>query len=135
MIFEFVSDPFSEVRKVIKSWRPRGCKTEPQYKKSLASKLESELKKRKVEREYGTGLRRVDIVVDGKVPIEMKRDLTSQGVLQRTIGQLDLYLKDWDKVFLVICGEVRPELLKSLKEYTSKKYHILGGERVEIIVK
>lgn len=132
MVIFFSTGVFAEVRRVIKSWKPRGCKTEKDYEKSLRQKLEKELKNRKIQRQFGAARQRVDIVVDGKVPIEIKKDLNSTAALQRTIGQLDQYLEDWPGVFLVLCGETDRDMLGSLQEYTRKKAGFLGGRRIEI---
>jgi hypothetical protein len=45
----FWLDPFGKVRKVIESWRPRGCATEKEFEASLLRKLKKELKKQKVQ--------------------------------------------------------------------------------------
>jgi hypothetical protein len=139
MEFGFTVDPFGTVGKVIRSWRPRGCKTEKDYRESLKLKLQKELGNQKIQPDYGRGSQHIDIVVDGKVPIEIRKDLKSTGSLKRTIGQLDRDLKDWKGVFLVLCGEIRPDLVTSLKQYAKKQ---TGGlsypfsyEKVEIIVK
>ena len=131
----FGGGPFAEVRGAIKSWKPRGCKTEKDYERSLEAKLRKELKKRNIQTQYGSVRQKVDIVVDSKVAIEIKKDLNSTGDLQRTIGQLDQYLHAWEGVFLVLCGETAPDLLKSLQQYARKTAGFLTSERVEVICK
>jgi hypothetical protein len=93
------------------------------------------LKDEKILSQYGSGIQRVDIVVHSKVPIEIKKNLKSNAALQRTIGQLEQYLEDWDYLILVLCGEINSELLKSLKEYVNKKTDIMGHDRIDVIVK
>ena len=75
MIFGFRYDPFGTVKKHIEGWKPRNCKTEKEYEKSLAKKLDKELVNQKIETQYGTGKYRIDIVVDGKVPVEIKNNI------------------------------------------------------------
>jgi len=133
MAWGFTLDPFGTVHEVIESWRPKGYTPEKEFEQSLLRKLQRELKKQKIQTQYGSGRQRVDIVVHGKVPIEVKKDLKSTSALQRTIGQLEQYLQDWDRLFLVLYDDVAPYLLKSLKEYADKK-DILG-ERIIVIVK
>jgi len=132
MVTLFGPNPFEEVSTVIKSWKPRACKTEKDYEKSLRQELEKELKNRTIQSQYGAGRQRVDICVDGKVPIEIKKDLDSTAAYQRTIGQLDDYLKKWDGVFLILCGETAPDVLKSLQEYARKRASVLTGDRIKI---
>jgi hypothetical protein len=139
MEFGFALDPFGTVGKVIRSWRPRGCKTEKDYRDSLKLKLQKELGNQKIQPEYGRGSQYIDIVVDGKVAIEIRKGLKSTGSLKRTIGQLDRDLKDWKGVFLVLCGEIRPDLVTSLKQYAKKQTSGLSYpfsyEKLEIIRK
>lgn len=135
MVTLFGPNLFEEVWTVIKSWKPRRCKTEKEYEKSLRRKLEKELKNRTIQSQFGAGRQRVDICVDGKVPIEIKKDLDSTAAYQKTKGQLDQYLKDWQGVFLVLCGETDRDMLKDLQKYARKRASLLTGERIEVIEK
>ncbi len=135
MTFKFRLNPFGTVKKIINEWEPRRCSTEKDFEKSLLLELQNKLKDEKILSQYGSGRQRVDIVVHGKVPIEIKKDLRSNAALQRTIGQLEQYLEDWGYLFLVLCGNVNSELLKSLKEYVNKKTDIVGDDRIDLIVK
>jgi len=121
MSLGFTIDSYGSVEEVIKSWQPRGCATEKEFEQSLSKKLEKELKNQKIQTQYGPGRQRVDIVVHKKVPIEIKKDLTTTSALQRTLGQVDQYLQDWNYLFLVLCGDVEPNLLKSLKKACESK--------------
>lgn len=125
-------DIFDEVGKVIKSWKPRGCKTEKDYEKRLIQKLEKELPKRNIQKQIGSGRQRVDIVVDDKLAIEIKKDLDSTGAYHRLIGQLDQYLKKWSEVFVVLCGETDRDMHKSLQKYANSKASVLSGWRIKI---
>jgi hypothetical protein len=128
----FGPDLFGEVQAVIKSWKPRGCRTEKDYERSLEGRLRSELKDRKVQPQYGSARQRVDIVVGNKVPIEIKKDLVTTAKLQQTLGQLDQYIESWEKVFLVLCGNTPPDILASLRQYARKKASFFGGEKIQI---
>jgi len=121
MSWGFTSDPFGTVLEVIKAWRPTNCKTENDFEKSLLKELRNKLKNQKSQPQYGSGRQRVDIVVQKKVPIEIKMNLKSTAALQRTIGQLEQYLEDWKRLFLVLCGDIDPDLLKSLVKFASTK--------------
>ena len=100
----FFSDPVEDVRRVLRIWSPKGCQTEKDYEESLANELKTEMKNTEIIQQYGSGRQRVDIVVDQKVAIEIKNDMTSTAAIHRAIGQLE-GMKKWDKVFLVLCGE------------------------------
>ena len=103
MLFGY--DLSDKVERIIKSWKPQGCKTEKDYEKSLQKELIAKLKDCRVESQYGAGRQSVDICVDDKIPIEIKKDLKSQANYHRAKGQLDDYIRKWDKVFLILCGE------------------------------
>ncbi len=121
MPYSFTLNPFGRVCQAIESWRPRGCKTEKDYENSLVKKLRKELVNQTIIQQYGSGRQRVDIVVHNKVPIEVKKDLKTTAALQRAIGQLNLYLKDWKGIILVLCGEVSPDLMRDILDY-AKQY-------------
>ncbi len=134
MSLDYWLDPFGEVCKVIKSWKPKGCKTEKEFEKSLLRKLQKELKGKKIQAQYGSGRQRIDIVVDDKVPIEVKKDIKDTSALQRLIGQMEQYFKKWEGLVLVICGNIEQDHLKELKEY-AKKWEWSFDEGLIIIVK
>lgn len=135
MIFGFRFDPDGTVKKHIENWKPRNCKTEKDYEKSLARKLDKELKNQKIETQYGTGKYRIDIVVDSKVPVEIKNDLKTTSGLQRVIGQLDSLYKHFTSVILVICGEVKSDYIKDLEKYAEDKMTMTMVNPLHIIVK
>lgn len=121
----FTLDPFGRVCEAIESWRPRGCKTEKDYERSLVKKLEKELVKQTITPQWASGRQRIDIVVHGKVPIEIKKDLNSTAALHTTIGQLNQYLRDWDGIILVLCGDIAGDLLKDLQKYVASQDALL----------
>jgi len=89
-------------------------------------KLQNELVNQTITPQWGSARQRVDIVVHGKVPIEVKKDLKSTAALQRTIGQLNQYLKDWQGVILVLCGDISSDLLNDLKKYAESQSTLLS---------
>lgn len=137
MSWGFALDPFGTVLEIIDSWKPRNCKTEKDFERSLSSLLSQKLKKQNIETQYGAGKQRINIVVDQKVPIEIKNNLNTTACLQRTVGQLDFHLKKWDRVILVLCGEVKSYMYSDLKQYAEEKtgLTLLDGERVFVINK
>ncbi len=116
--------PFERVGEAIESWRPRNCSTERDYENSLARKFQRDLVNQRIDQQYGSGRQRVDIVVDGRVPVELKKDISSNADLHRTIGQLDQYEKTWKGAILVLCGEAPRHVLHELRDYAKKHTNI-----------
>ena len=104
-----------DVIKLIDDWRPRKCETEKDFERSLHKHLEKNLEKSDVIKQYAAGRVKGDIVVDGKILIEIKDSLKSTGQLQRLLGQLEIYATQWKgNVIVVICGGSQRDLLKLL---------------------
>jgi hypothetical protein len=103
------------VIKVINAWRPRGCKTEIQYRNSLYKKLEATFQQPPVK-EYGAGRVRADIAYDNFICIELKFNFRTTGTYHRLIGQLHDYKKAFDNVIIILVGETDPHLFKDLKK-------------------
>ena len=102
---------------LIESWRPRSCETEKEFEKSLMRHLEKNLEKAEIIQQYAAGRLRGDIVVDGKILIEIKQDLDSTGKLQRLLGQIELYNSKWNgQVVVVLCGESKRDLLQVVRD-------------------
>ena len=68
-------------------------------------------------------------------PIEIKKDIMSNAVLQRLIGQIEQYLVNWKYLVLVVCGEIAPDYLAMLEDYAKTKTDFMGDNRLYIIVK
>jgi len=111
----FTSDNMGKVEKIIKKWKPKGCKTEKDYEKSLVKFLHEKMPDVKIVQQYGTGTQRIDIVVGEKVAIELKKGLKTTSAYHRLRGQLKEYEKNWDKIFVVVCGAVKDNLKKDLE--------------------
>tara|TARA_B100000886_G_scaffold66812_1_gene41956 strand:- start:784 stop:1281 length:498 start_codon:yes stop_codon:yes gene_type:complete len=113
--------------KILKNWKPRGCKSEKQYETKLMSKFKKEFDDLKSEEHKGSrlvlkgqgdGRNIYDIVIDDKYFIELKYNLDSTGKMDRLIGQLDRYLKkiNSEDFFLILCGKTEDNLLDRIKE-------------------
>jgi hypothetical protein len=98
----------------IRSWKPRGCSTELQYRNSLHKKLEDSFPRTPPVKEYGYGRVRADIAFERKIGIELKLDLNSTTKLQRLKGQLDDYAKTFGTSVVVLVGKTDRSLLKDL---------------------
>lgn len=107
-------DNVSHVENLIKEWKPKGCKTERDFKEDLFKYLEKKLEGIEIIRESGKERVRVDLAVGNKTFIEFKKDLKDTGQLQRLLGQLEIYSNKLDNIIVVICGEADKSLLKQL---------------------
>lgn len=134
MRWGFKLKPFSTVQEIIEAWQPTGCNSEKEYEKSLLQELQRRLKKQTIQTQYGSGRQRIDIVVHKKVPIEIKLNLKSTASYQRLIGQLEEYLQDWNQIILVLCGTIKLDLKKSLKDYIDRKEEIYSFEEKVILI-
>lgn len=105
-----------EVMKLIDVWRPRACKTEKDFERSLHRHLQKNLQHADIIPQYASGRVKGDICVDGEVLIELKDTLESTAQLQRLLGQLELYNVQWKgKVIVVVCGDSQRDFVKTLK--------------------
>ena len=121
MSIGFNWDPMGKVSKIIDDWNPGLLKTEKEYEISLVARLEKELSKEKIEQQYGAGKQKIDILINEKLAIEMKRNLKSTPEYQRLIGQITEYIEKWDYLIILIVGEVKDSLLKDLIKFVKNK--------------
>lgn len=110
------------VAQEIESWRPRGCRTEIQYRNSLFNKLEDAFRIAPTK-EYGHGRVRADIAFERRLAIELKLDLNTTGKQQRLKGQLDDYAKAFNSTIVVLVGDTQRNLLEDLKK-KAREYSI-----------
>lgn len=109
-----------DVLALVEKWRPRNCKTEKDYERSLFNHLQKNLEKSDVIKQYAVGRIRGDIVIDKKILIEIKKDLDSMSQYQRLKGQIDDYGRQWDgRVVIIFCGEVQRDLKKEIEKQAS----------------
>jgi hypothetical protein len=87
----FTWDSMGEVGKIIRAWKPKGCKTEKDYENSLVNVLREKMPDVNIVSQYGSGTQKIDIVAGRTVAIELKKDLKTTGAYQRLIGQLHGY--------------------------------------------
>ena len=131
----FKWDPLGMVGGLIKKWKPRDCKTEKDYEKSLYSFLHKELGDIQVTKQFARGRVRADLAVGDKVIIELKNSLDTTAKYQRLMGQLREY-QDWDGfIVVVLTGKTDPNLRKELDNYVEKEGATLWEETITIIDK
>ena len=142
-----------EVLSIIKRWTPKKKYTrETEYSDELAEFIRKKLKESQqgilfgcpeehyVKREGGRS--RADIEVDGRIGIELKRNLKGKTEMNRLMGQLSDYEDEYKCIIVVLCGEVREETVDELRYKLKKKYgtvsisdfgFVLQKPRVEIV--
>ena len=120
-------DPGQNVAGLIKRWNPRRCRTEKEYERSLVRFLESKLQGKEVVPQYASGRVRGDIVIDKKVLIEIKVNLSSIAKLRTLLGQIDLYASEWKRdVVIVLCGRHDKNLVQQLKKSMKRRIHAMS---------
>jgi hypothetical protein len=137
MGFGFWFDAPGTVKKLIREWQPKNCRTEKDFERSLVAWLESKLEGKDIAKQFGVGRVRSDVVIDKKVLVELKINLDSTAKLQRLLGQIQLYKEDWAKpVFLVLCGKHDANLVRKL-QHAVKPYaeSLLDEFSVDLTVK
>jgi len=109
---------------LIESWKPRNCKTEAQYTRSLKKHLENEFTPDDIyiSSESGLQMSRVDIVIGRKksyrdFAIELKKDLKSSE-FDRLKGQIHTYTTaDFNHILIILVGKTEARLETELKKY------------------
>ena len=115
-----VWDDTSAVVSLIKKWKPRGCKSEKDYEKSLYEFLHAELGNVLITKQFARGRLHADIVVGNKVIIEFKHKLRSTAEYHRLLGQMMEYTEWEGSVIIVLSGESEANLKKELKRRAAK---------------
>ncbi len=131
--FEYL-DPDDMVLSAIKRWKPRACETEKQYENSLYGFLHKEFPDIQITKQFANGRVRADIVVGGKIIIELKNNLDTTAKYQRLMGQLMVY-EEWDgQIFVLLTGKTDPNLRKQLSSYAQQTTCGDLDDREKIIV-
>src|SRR5213593_1548165 len=90
------------VHDVIQQWTPKQYRLELEYEKDLHAFLKQRLPFAKITRQYGSGRIKCDLAVATDVMIELKVKLTSTNKLQRLLGQIELFQKEWEEKPLIV---------------------------------
>jgi len=121
-------NPVGRIEDLIKEWKPRRCKTEGQFEKSLFEFLEERTEGIDLIRQYGQGRARVDIAVGRKVFVELKHNLNSTSKFQRLIGQLEIYKKEkFENIIVVLCGKIDKGFLRELERQAEESKRLIPG--------
>lgn len=116
---------FDRVLRIVKDWAPKEeYSIEEGYRNELMSYLRQELnrvgpfefapRKHKIQKEHGRSL--ADIAVDGKIGIELKKDLKSRPAIDRLRGQVSRFRKDYSDIILVLCGNIDESAYEEVRE-------------------
>lgn len=118
---KWLGDSAGVLTSLFSKWHPRNCKNEKDYENSLYSFLHKELEDHQITKQYGKGRFRADLVIDNKLIIEIKYNLSTPSKYQRLLGQLAEY-KEWDgRIVLLLVGRTDPNLKKQLTSYLKKE--------------
>jgi len=116
-------NPRRVVVQVIRDWKPQPARLESEYEKSLHRFLKDNLPFVKITRQYGSARVKCDLATGNDVMIELKAGFRSTQKLQRLIGQVDLFRREFRKpLVVVLLGETEEDLLhdlhRSLRDYS-----------------
>jgi len=122
LVLRYAANPLRTVMELVVKWKAQPGRAESEYEKSLYDFLRSQLPFVKITRQYGAARVKCDLGVGQDVMIELKAGFRSTQKLQRLIGQIELYHREWRKpVVVVLLGESDQDLLhdlhRSLREY------------------
>jgi hypothetical protein len=131
LVLHYAANPRRTVMELVEEWKPEPGRLESQYEKSLYDFLCRNLPFVKITRQYGAARVKCDLAVGKDVMIELKAGFRSTQKLQRLIGQIELYNREWKKpVIVVLLGETEQDLLhdlhRSLREYDN--VHVVTKE-------
>lgn len=105
----------SELLHQLQRWRPGRREHEKSYEQALVKFLRNRLPQASVRTQmYMTSqddeTLRIDVVVDGRIGIEIKRNLRSTGEVDRCLAQMQRYARTWRQrgpLFLLVCESER----------------------------
>ena len=127
LALKYANSPLATVADLISEWKPTLARLESEYERSLHQFLKTKLTFVKVTRQYSSARVKCDIAVGTDVMIEMKAGFKSTQKLQRLLGQIDLFHREWQgkPLIVLLLGESEDDLLhdlnRSLHNYPSVK--------------
>ncbi len=108
-------DEMDKIERLIRGWKPEGCRTKGDYERSLCRWLEEHLREKKIMRKVTIGKTKVDLAIGGTLFIQIRKDLQNQGQLKRLVSQMDGYSKNLKNLILILCGEVDKNLARQVR--------------------
>ncbi|NJD78582.1 MAG: hypothetical protein FIB08_16060 [Candidatus Methanoperedens sp.] len=120
---------FDDTVSIIKNWKSeKEYHSETSYRDDLLSVLREQLSqvnnpifgrqdRVSVSKEDGRGL--CDIGINRQIGVELKKDLKSKSQVDRLVGQIHGYKKDYQDLIIVLVGKTDKEALEGLKDRIS----------------
>lgn len=112
----FNASPVSIISGAIEAWHPPKMRDETQYQEHLANFFRARFPKQNtVERESGRGL--CDLCINtsiGKVGVELKKDLGGKSEIERLIGQISGFKREYVEIIIVLVGKTNKDVLAQL---------------------
>ena len=119
--FDFTG-PVETVCNLISEWHPTDTSSEIKIEESLHEYLTKQLKWYDVRRQFRHDRITADILINEKLSIEIKLNLTKTADFRRLIGQLDCYA-DWGvRVIVLLVGQVDSDLMRWVEERLQKDW-------------
>ena len=119
--FDFM-DPVATVSDLIRKWQPTDTSTEAKIEESLHAYLAKRLKWHDVRRQFRHDRVTADILINEKLAIEIKLNLTKKGECDRLIGQLDSYANWGVQMIVLLVGQVDADLKRRVEERLQKDW-------------
>jgi len=142
---------FNDVIHIINHWNPKSkYPNETKYRDELLEYIRDGLNSNNsmfgisrgrvsVKKEDSRGL--CDIGIDRRIGIELKKDLKSKAQVNRLIGQIVNYKRDYQDIIILLVGDTNKEALENLKDDLSdlnrgdNPYSLSQQHRIKIINK
>ena len=119
--FDFM-DPVESVCALIYEWKPTDTGSETKIEESLYAYLANKLKRQDVRRQFRHDRITADILINEKLAIEIKLNLTKTAEFRRLIGQLDCYANWGVSMIVLLVGEVQTDLMKRVEDRLQKDW-------------
>lgn len=121
----FTDTLFRDTIDIINRWNPKeSYPTEPKYRDDLMNYMRkcysnnqspfSPQKRISVRKEAGRGY--CDIAVDRRIGVELKKDLSKKSQINRLIGQIVDYKREYDDIIIVLIGNTSLDALDGLND-------------------
>jgi hypothetical protein len=119
--FDFM-DPVVTVCNLIYEWQPTDISSEIKIEESLYKYLAKELNRYDVRRQFRHDRITADILINEKLAIEIKLNLTRTEDFRRLIGQLDCYANWGVRMIVLLVGKVDADLMRRVEERLQKDW-------------
>jgi len=119
--FDFM-DPVETVCNLIYKWQPADTSSEIKIEESLYEYLTKQLKWYDVRRQFRHDRIIADILINEKLAIEIKLNLTKTTDFRRLIGQLDCYANWGVRMIVLLVGQVDTDLMRRVEDRLQKDW-------------